>query len=42
MTTLSLSAIMRLRWKTSVTFTADHLIGLVLSGEDCERWLDLD
>ena len=42
MTTLSLSAIVSLGWKSGVAFSANHLLGLVLSGKSSEIWLNLD
>ena len=40
--TLSLSAVHGLWWKLDVTFSANHLLDLVLSGQGSERWLKLD
>ena len=42
MATLSLSAVDSLWWQSNVTLSANHFFGLVLSGESCECWLDLD
>ena len=40
-TTLSLSAVGSLWWKSGVALSADHLIALVLSGEGSKSWVDL-
>ncbi len=42
MTTFSFSAVVCLGRQSCVTFTADHLIALVLPGEDGKRWLNLN
>ena len=41
MTTLSLSAVGGLNWKSSVTLSANHLFALELSGKSSKIWLDL-
>ena len=41
MTTLSLSAVVGLRWKSSITLSANHLFALEASGKSGEIRLDL-
>ena len=40
MTTLSLSAVDSLWWKSNVTLSANHFFALELSGESSEIWLN--
>ena len=42
MSALSLSAVCGLLWESSIAFSADHFLTLVLSGKGSEGWLDLD
>ena len=42
MTTLSLSAVFSLWWKSSIALSADHLLSFVLSSQSSESWFDLD
>ena len=42
MTTLSLSAVGCLDWESGIALSADHLLGLELSGKSSESWLNLD
>ena len=42
MTTLSLSAVDRLWWKSGIALSADHFLALELSGEGGKSWLDLN
>ena len=42
MAALPLPTVVGLGWQLDVTLSANHLIGLVLSGEGHESWLDLD
>ena len=39
-TALFLSAVCSVLWESGVTFSADHLITLVLSSESSKGWLD--
>ena len=41
-TALSLSAVSSLNWELGVTFSANHLLTLVLSSESGKGWFDLD
>ena len=40
MTTLSLSAVRSLWWESNITFSANHLLTLELSGEGSKIWLN--
>jgi hypothetical protein len=42
MTTLSLSAVDSLWWKSDIALSADHLLSLELSSQGSESWFNLD